>query len=129
VNSGFRVPERARGTRGILRGCNTFDDNAFGFKVGDTVVGAVTHHDRPFEESNERARGFGEPAVVGLVPVDGESVDGVALGAGERFFEDTGEGVDPKLADWFGARPDSGDSQVHFLDSLSPVRWMMTFSS
>ncbi len=65
---------------------DTFDDNAFGFEVSDAVVGAVAHHDRFFEEGDERARGLGEPAVVGEVPVDGEVVGGVAFGAGEPGF-------------------------------------------
>jgi hypothetical protein len=66
---------------------DAFDDDAFGFEVGDAVAGAVTHHDRFFQERDERAGGLGEPAVVGLVPVDGEVVGGVALGAGERGFK------------------------------------------
>jgi hypothetical protein len=70
-----------------LRCDDAFDDDAFGFEVGDAVVGAVAHHDRFFEKGDERARGFGEPAVVGEVPVDGEVVGDVAFGAGERCFE------------------------------------------
>jgi len=62
---------------------DAFDDDAFGFEVSDSVVGAVAHHDCFFEEGDERARGLGEPAVAGLIPVDGEVVGDVAFGAGE----------------------------------------------
>jgi len=92
---------------------DAFDNDALGFKVGDAVVGAVAHHDRFFEEGDERARGFGEPTIGGLVPVDGEIVGGVALGAGERLLKDAGEGIDAEFADGFGAGADGGDSQVH----------------
>jgi hypothetical protein len=92
-------------------GCgDAFDDDAFGFEVGDAVVGAVAHHDRLFEKGDERAGGLGEPAVGGLVPVDGEVVGGVALGTGEWGLEDTGEGVYAELADGFGAGADGCDS-------------------
>jgi hypothetical protein len=92
-------------------GCgDAFDDDTFGFEVGDAVVGAVTHHDRLFEKGDEGAGGFGEPAVGGLVPVDGEVVGGVTLGAGEWLLEDTGEGAYAELADGFGAGADGCDS-------------------
>jgi len=44
---------------------DAFDNDAFGFEVGDAVVGAVAHHDRFLEEGDERARGLGEPAIIG----------------------------------------------------------------
>jgi hypothetical protein len=92
-------------------GCgDAFDDDTFGFEVGDAVVGAVTHHDRLFEKGDEGAGGFGEPAVGGLVPVDGEVVGGVTPGAGEWLLEDTGEGAYAELADGFGAGADGCDS-------------------
>jgi len=72
---------------------DAFDDDAFGFEVGDSVVGAVAHVDRLLEERDERAGGLGEPAVGGLIPVDGEVVGGVALGAGERGFQPAVEGA------------------------------------
>ena len=76
-----------------LRCSDAFDDDTFGFKVGDPVIGAVAHVDRLLEEGDERARGLGEPAVVGEVPVDGEVVGGVAFGAGEGCFEPALEGA------------------------------------
>jgi hypothetical protein len=78
-----------------LRGGYAFDDDTFGFEVGDAMVGAVTHVDRLLEKGDERSGGFGKPAVVGLIPVDGEVVGGIALWAGERCFEpalERGEG-------------------------------------
>jgi hypothetical protein len=102
-----------------LRCGDAFDDDAFGFKVGDPVVGTVTHGDRFFEECDERAGGLGEPAVGGLVPVDGEVVGGVTLWAGEGLLEDAGEGADAELADGVGTGADGCDSQVHLLDRLS----------
>ena len=70
-----------------------FDDDAFGFEVGDAVVGAVSHEDGFGEELEERAGVFGEPAVVGLVVVDHEVVGGVTLGADELGFEDAVKGA------------------------------------
>ena len=70
-----------------------FNDDAFGFKVSDAVVGAVAHHDGFLQERDERARGLGEPAVGGLILVDGEVVGGVAFGAGERGFEPAMKGA------------------------------------
>lgn len=72
---------------------DAFDDDAFGFEVGDAMVGAVARHDRLFQEGDERAGGLGEPAVGGLVPVDGEVVGRVALGTGEWCFEPALEGA------------------------------------
>jgi hypothetical protein len=87
---------------GQLRGGgDAFYDDAFGFEVGDAMVGAVTHHDRLFQKSDERAGGFREPAVVGLIPIDGEIVGGVAFGAGERGVEPALEGAGGELANGF----------------------------
>ena len=69
------------------------DDDAFGFEVGDAVVGAMPHEDGFGEELDEGARVFGEPAVVGLVVVDHEVVGGVALGTDELVFEDAVKGA------------------------------------
>lgn len=77
------------------------------------MVGGVTHHDRLFEKSDERAGGFGEPAVVGLIPIDGEVVGGVAFGTGERSLQPALEGAGGELADGFGAGADGGDAEVH----------------
>ena len=70
-----------------------FDDDAFGFEVGDAVVGTMSHEDGFGEELDEGARVFGEPAVVGLVVVDHEVVGGVTLGTVELVFEDAVEGA------------------------------------
>jgi hypothetical protein len=88
--------------------------------MSHSVVGAVAHHDRFFQERDERARGLGEPAVRGLIPIDGEVVGGVALGAGEGRLQPAVEGAIRQLADGFGAGADGCDSQVHLLDRLSP---------
>jgi len=74
----------------------------------------VAHRDCLFEEGDERAGCLGKPAVGGLVPVDGEIVGGVTLGAGEGLLKDAGEGAYAQLADWVSAGADGGDSQVHF---------------
>ena len=42
---------------------DALDDDAFGFEVGDAVVGAVSHEDGFGEEGDEGAGFFGEPAV------------------------------------------------------------------
>ena len=89
------------GDLGLVRGLGVggdregeaFDDDAFGFEVGDAVVGAVSHEDGFGEELDERAGVFGEPAVVGLVVVDHEVVGGVALGADELGFEGAVKGA------------------------------------
>ena len=77
------------------------------------MVGAVTHHDRLFEKSDERAGGFGEPAIVGLIPIDGEIVSGIAFGAGERSIEPALEGAGGELSNGFGAGTNGGDAEVH----------------
>jgi hypothetical protein len=92
---------------------DAFDDDAFGFEVGDAVVGAVTHVDRLLEESDERAGGFRKPAVGGLVPVYGQVVGGVAFGAGERRLQPALERAGGEFAHGFGAGTDGCDSQVH----------------
>jgi hypothetical protein len=92
---------------------DAFDDDAFGFEVGDAVVGAVAHVDGFAKESDEGAGGFGEPAVVGLIPVDGEVVGGVAPGAGEWLLEDAGEGAYAEFADRVGAGADGCYAEVH----------------
>jgi hypothetical protein len=97
----------------LSRKSNAFYDDAFGFEVGDAMVGAVTHHDRLFQKSDERAGGFREPAVVGLIPIDGEIVGGVAFGAGERGVEPALEGARGELANRFGAGTNGGDAEVH----------------
>ena len=103
----------------LSRRSDAFDDDAFGFEVGDTVVGAVAHHDGLLEEGDERAGGLGEPAVGGLVPIDGEVVGGVASGTGQGCLEPALEGAVGELADWFGAGTDGRDSEVHLFDRLS----------
>ena len=82
---------------------DAFDYDAFGFKVGDAMVGAVTHVDCLLEKSDEWPGGFREPAVVGLIPVDGEVVGGVAFGAGERSFQPALKGSTGEFADGVGA--------------------------
>jgi hypothetical protein len=89
-----------------LRRSDAFDDDAFGFEVSDSVVGAVAHVDRLFEERDKRAGAFGEPAVGGLIPVDGEIVGDVAFGTEDWGFEPTLEGAGGKFADWVGAGTD-----------------------
>ena len=82
---------------------DALDDDAFGFEVGDAVVGAMSHEDGFGEEGDEGAGVFGEPAVDGLVVVDDEVVGCVALGADELVFEGSWEGRAFELAEWVGA--------------------------
>ena len=70
-----------------------FDDDPFGFEVGDAVVGAVSHEDGFGEEFDERVGVLGEPAIVRLIVVDHEVVGGVALGADELVFEGAVKGA------------------------------------
>ena len=70
-----------------------FDGDAFGFEVGDAVVGAVSHEDGFGEELDEWAGVVREPAVVGLVVVDQQVVGGVALWADELGFEGAVKGA------------------------------------
>lgn len=74
----------------------------------------MAHEDRLLQKGDEGARGFGKPAVGGLVPVDDEVIGGVALGAGDGVLEGAGEGVDAELAEGVGAGADGGDSEVHW---------------
>ena len=92
---------------------NVFDYDAFGFEVGDAVVGAVTHVDRFFQKRDERARGLGEPAVGGFVPVDGEVIGGIALGTGEGRFEPTLERSCGEFSDRVGAGTDGCYAEIH----------------
>jgi len=82
---------------------DALDDDAFGFEVGDAVVGAMSHEDGFGEELDEGAGFVGEPAVDGLVVVDDEVVGCVALGADELVFEGSWEGRAFELAEWVGA--------------------------
>ena len=96
-------------------GCgDAFHDDAFGFEMGDAVVGAVTHVDRLLEKGDERAGGFGKPAVGGLVPVDREVVGGVAFRAGKGCFQPAMKGAGGEFADGFGAGADGCYAKVHF---------------
>jgi hypothetical protein len=104
---GRRVASGSRGLR------DAFYDDAFGFEVSDSVVGAVPHVDRLFEKGDERARGLGEPTVGGLIPVDGEVVGGVALGTGEGRFEPALEGAGGEFADGIGAGTDGCYAEIH----------------
>ncbi|MCU1252956.1 MAG: hypothetical protein JWQ49_5985 [Edaphobacter sp.] len=81
--------------------CDAFDDDALGFKVSDPMICAVAQVNRLLEKCDERARGFGKPAVVGLVPIYGQVVGCVAFGAGEGCFNPTMEGAGRELADGF----------------------------
>ncbi len=120
VRTGIRLREIGCLESLLRRGWgDAFDDDAFGFEVSDAVVGAVAHHDCLFEKGDERAGGLGEPAVVGLVPVDGEVVGGVAFGAGEGRFEPALERAGGELADGFGAGADGCDSEIHLLVRVS----------
>ena len=85
---------------------DALDDDAFGFEVGDAVVGGVAHEDRLLEEGDKRARGLGEPAVGGLIPVDGEIVGDIAFGTEDWCFEPTLEGAGGEFADGVGAGTD-----------------------
>jgi hypothetical protein len=77
------------------------------------VVGAVAHVDRLLEKGDERARGLGEPAVRGLIPVDGEVIGDVAFGTEDGCFEPALEGAGGEFADGFGAGTDGCDAEVH----------------
>jgi hypothetical protein len=105
----------AGGLRQILRERqgDAFDDDAFGFKVCDAVVGAVAHVDRLFEKGDERARGLGEPAVGGLIPVDGEVVGGVTFRADDRRIQPALEGAGGEFADGVGAGTDGCYAEIH----------------
>ena len=96
-----------------MRQRDALDDDAFGFEVGDAVVGAVSHEDGFGEEGDEGAGVFGEPAADGLVVVDHEVVGGVALGADELGFKGSRERAAFELAEWIGAGTDCGDSEGH----------------
>jgi hypothetical protein len=92
---------------------DAFYDDAFGFEVGDSVVGAVAHVDRLFKKGDERARGLGEPAVGGLIPVDGEVVGDVAFGTEDGRVEPALEGAGGEFAYGFGAGTNGCDTEVH----------------
>jgi hypothetical protein len=82
---------------------DALDDDAFGFEVGDAMVGAMSHEDGFGEELNEWAGFVGEPAVDGLVVVDHKVVGGVALGANKLVFEGSWEGAALEFAERVGA--------------------------
>ena len=92
---------------------DAFDDDAFGFEVSDAVVGAVAHVDRLLEKGDERAGGLGEPAVGGLIPVDGEVIGDIAFGTEDGCVEPALEGACGEFADGFGAGTDGCYAEVH----------------
>jgi hypothetical protein len=98
---------------------DALDDDAFGFEVGDAVVGAMSHEDGFGEELDEWAGFVGEPAVDGLVVVDDEVVGCVALGADEWGFEGTVKGAAGQFAYGVGAGTNRCDSQGHLFVRLS----------
>ena len=98
---------------------DALDDDAFGFEVGDAVVGAMSHEDGFGEELDEWAGFVGEPAVDGLVVVDHEVVGGVAFGADEWGFEGTVKGAAGQFAYGVGAGTNRCDSQGHLFVRLS----------
>ncbi len=97
----------------LRRLCDAFYDDAFGFEVSDPVVGAVAHVDRLFKKGNERAGGLGEPAVGGLIPIDGQVVGGVAFRADDGRVQPALEGAGGEFADRVGAGTDGCYAEIH----------------